>query len=324
MGCCLSTTTPTTTKPKSHKPNPDSPMPNPYAGAPPPPPPQPVEEETVKEVLSETPFPKPPTPKLSTAYKNHLGPVVPEQPKIQPTAAIRPINSRYDNHHHQPPNHLHPVAEQPRIHQPTAAIKPNGSSSYHQPPDHLHPVAEQPRIQPTPAVKPPDEIVSEVSDLSELYSFSESLSTVTENFIENEGEVTQRVRHRSPVKNARRKRPAVAGGGRTPARRSEPSPAKKGQVSQGRNVTPARRNAGPSNVLRRDAGEGSGRRSRSPATRGEGGVRRPVRSAGGQDRRSRTPAGRRDGGEGGAAVPETAAEKSLDDANVSLECFIFL
>ncbi|KAI8009611.1 hypothetical protein LOK49_LG06G01662 [Camellia lanceoleosa] len=275
MGCCLSTTTNETSKPNPdvvvnpnhhhhcHFPESDS-----HGGAPPQPPtPPPLEEETVKEVLSETAIPKPPTP--------------------TPT----PILNNNNN------NHLH------------------------------HPVVEEVEIQSTALTKPSEEIVSEVSDFSEMCSFSESLSTTLTEKRDDDGEVTQRVQ-RSPAKIPQ-KRPKIEKGFRSPARRSEPSPVKRTHIAstastsvQGRKMTSAGRNVGAPNGIRRDPG----RRSRSPVTRGEAGIHRPVRyrspnlngrmpeetaeSGGGRKKR------------GGDASPET--KESLENPLVSLECFIFL
>uniref|UniRef100_A0A5B7BHC6 Serine/arginine repetitive matrix protein 1-like n=1 Tax=Davidia involucrata TaxID=16924 RepID=A0A5B7BHC6_DAVIN len=246
MGCCLCTNNPPKTSPDvvDTKGSRDPPSLSP-----------PPEEESVKEVLSETPIPKPP----------------PNNKKIEATAAI----------------------------------------------------------------KPPEEIISEASEVSEICSFSEGLSTTTR---EDDGEVNQRV-HKSPAR-VPRQRPyygEFAGrkerGPRSPAR-SETSPEKRSCITSSRSAqgqttttTTKRLNVGPPNGIRREPGEGSGWRSRSPAagprpvrhkspsstTTGRSGDRSPVVTA-------------ENGGKlekpDGDMSPETG--ESLENPLVSLECFIFL
>lgn len=277
MGCCLSTTAVN----KSNRPDSQKSQLNPGDAPPSLSPPPVLEEETVKEVLTETPIPKPPTPTQ-----------IDSQPNKQP----------------------------PQIHQ----------------------VKMEPEVTTKPAV----EIFSEVSEVSELCSYTESYSTtaLTEkrDDDDDDGEVTQRV-NRPPAKVPRKRQYAgehLRGkerGVRPPARRSVPSPERKGPLPSrsvpGRNTTAQRRIAGPPNVVRRDTGEGSGRRSRSPAIRGEFGQRRNIRhsspSLSKADRSSGTPAVGNVENEGNkldkpddGAVPEP--RESLDNPLVSLECFIFL
>ncbi|KAI3718167.1 hypothetical protein L6452_19022 [Arctium lappa] len=179
---------------------------------------------------------------------------------------------------------------------------------------------------------------------SEMYSYSESFSAATvaddkKEEIEDDGEVTQKLKNRSPpAKRVPRKRPAVSSGElgrkdraiRPSARRQTiPSPEKKVQ----RTTTSAQRhrNVGPSNDSRREV---SGRRSRSPAVRGEAGQRPKVRE--------RSPAEKSNDiipenvvesegkttvekvEEDGGASPEPQTSESLENPLVSLECFIFL
>ncbi|KAJ7981416.1 serine/arginine repetitive matrix protein 1-like [Quillaja saponaria] len=202
------------------------------------------------------------------------------------------------------------------------------------------------------------EEVCEVSQVSEVFSMSESFSTATTATTatitekkEDEAtskrscrEVGQRL-NRSPAK-VNRKRPykvEVSSGrerkAKSPARRAEPSPERKNQVDtrsvRGREsagqVTTRKLNMGSASI-RRDTGEGSVRRSRSPATRTVGGVRKegigrsPIKTT---RRACRTPAEGMDSG-GNKNVNEQndnvsqQPNESLENPNVSLECFIFL
>lgn len=195
--------------------------------------------------------------------------------------------------------------------------------------------------------KPTEEdiiIVSEISEASEMCSFSGSFSTTTLNE-KDEGEVTQRVVPRSQAKTPRKR--SYSGelhgprdrGLRSPARRSAPSPVKRNQMrsrpaAQGRTTkTVQRRNVGPANGSRRDAGEASVQRSRSPAPRGE---MVPGRNVG-----YKTPASSMTGNLGGWSpvrkvvdaeelekrddgVSGVESNESLENPHVSLECFIFL
>lgn len=222
-------------------------------------PPLPPEEESVKEVLSETPVPKPQIPNIEIQQDNK------------------------------------PVTSWPAV-------------------DKVVP-------KPTTAPPPADE-TSEMSDLcSNLSESVSALSTATAPTEEGE------VRQRSPAKFRNRpvsgQRNAV---GKSPIRRSsQPSP---GRVVQ----------TGLRDRQRRDLGEISGRRSRSPATRvadGGAGVRKPGLS--------RSPSSRKTGksprsdpdkclkqeesakreGDKWPPMPPTVNE-SLENPLVSLECFIFL
>ncbi|KAK9285620.1 hypothetical protein L1049_024816 [Liquidambar formosana] len=275
MGCCTSTDKPPKQNPhhenhyhrRHHDQLPESDTFH-LARAPPP-----VEEETVKEVLSETPLPKPSV-----------------------------------THH---------------------------SSN----------VEEESRIEPTPMMIDTPIEASEVSEVSEMYSMSESVvstTTVTEKRDDEamsvySGEAKRRV-ERSPAK-VPRKRPysgEVAGGKerkviRSPAKRAEPSMEKRSHIPSRGQVTAKRRNVGSAGI-RRDSGEISGRRSRSPVARAEGGATRGVKGGssslkvtgrvGGQtpavaEEKSCEVEKRDDGG-------STAATESLENPLVSLECFIFL
>lgn len=110
-------------------------------------------------------------------------------------------------------------------------------------------------------------------------------------------------------------------------------------VSQGRNnTTPHRRNVGPTNgVVRRDSGEISLRRSRSPAPRGDRG------GPGGKSVGQKVVTGKGVTGQAGCKSPVRKVDESqrkvekqddgvsgengsesLENPLVSLECFIFL
>ncbi|OIW06035.1 hypothetical protein TanjilG_11722 [Lupinus angustifolius] len=123
---------------------------------------------------------------------------------------------------------------------------------------------------------------------------------------------------------------AVGRGGRpkSPAKRSEPSPEKK--VQSGRRPVRGRESGPVANRkinvgVQRDSGEGSGRRSRSPSCNGKGGGTTMVCSEGG--RKQVTPAKdvvekeKSDGEEKNEVV---TPEESLENPHVSMECFIFL
>lgn len=260
-------------------------------------------------VLSETPIPKPSVPEV-----------------------VERENDRY-----KPPENQELEAQ---IHS-AAAIKPPKES--------------------TVVIKPAEDIISEASEQSELCSFTGSFSTTTTATAMDKRDDGEEVNQKSPVRVLRKRANAgdIAGARersvRSPARRSLPSPEKKQVVSsrpmQGRAMASHRRNVGggmgPPNGLRRDGGEGSARRSRSPVTRGQVGPRQNVRyrspglnengRAGG-----RSPARALDNGvkmeksSDDVASPEaTNTERVNDDVSgetgeslenplVSLECFIFL
>ncbi|TKY71649.1 serine/arginine repetitive matrix protein 2 [Spatholobus suberectus] len=172
----------------------------------------------------------------------------------------------------------------------------------------------------------------EISEASEVCSVSESVSTLAEE------EARQRV-NRSPAK-ARKPR-SFSGGrrdttaGKSPARRPEQSPGRR-YAGSVRVVQMGNGGAG-SQLRRRDAGENSGRRSRSPATRTDSVATRSVVG--------RSPSARRThANQSPARVRIAAAEsgsrkmvnsslegkrsssvnESLENPLVSLECFIFL
>ncbi|MCD7447377.1 hypothetical protein HAX54_028449 [Datura stramonium] len=166
----------------------------------------------------------------------------------------------------------------------------------------------------------PDDLSEEVS---EICSSTLSEATVTDKRYAAEDDATE-VRQRSPAKyrNGSFQRSV----GNSPVRRSDPSP---GRVRSGS----ARDSRGP----RKENGECSGRRSRSPAMRTENGGygsglgRSPsVRRTGKSPGRVRSELGDRirrmdeRDGDGENKWPPTNGNESLENPLVSLECFIFL
>uniref|UniRef100_A0A7N0ULK4 Uncharacterized protein n=1 Tax=Kalanchoe fedtschenkoi TaxID=63787 RepID=A0A7N0ULK4_KALFE len=282
MGCCLSRTTSPSTKPTPYPKN-----------APPPP----LDEETVKEVLTETP----------------IAAVLDDQP-LKKIGAAEKLEAKV-------------VGEKKSVM-----------------------VEEKQRIE---AVEI-QSVEVEVSEMTTVatenrsavsVSVSESVSAATAGGEEvmskgrerERGEGVTSSRHQrssdqSPAKVPRR-RPysgelTTSNGPkekrvRSPANRAVPSPEKNTQVApravRGRSQSPAtskQRNGGPAKI-RRDGGERSGRRSRSPATnafRNSSNRSGLVSEDNGGEVRKR----------GVAEEEEPADKESLDNPLVSLECFIFL
>lgn len=199
---------------------------------------------------------------------------------------------------------------------------------------------------------------NEVSELSEVYSLSESVSTTTTKRDDDE-EVRQRVHRSSPARPlhrnrvrgrdpaAKRERPV----GRSPTRRSDQSPSttNSGTVRsvQAREPLPRRglRAAETPPNRRGPPGEPSARRSRSPATRVDSGPNRSVVGRSPSARRTNKSPSRvrsapsetytpqteqqttNDNGTEGKQQPTTTSpttNESLENPLVSLECFIFL
>lgn len=169
---------------------------------------------------------------------------------------------------------------------------------------------------PDPPGKADEEIVCEVSEVSEMCSYSESFSNATAQEKRDDDEDGV-VNQRPPP---RKRRVPTGGRGRgervIPRRSAAPSPENRGQVAplrpaRGRAMAGHPRNVAEENGRRRDPGEGSG--GKSPVRRVEEGARRNA------------------GYEKSVATPEppndvVAAEEaeSLENPVVSLECFIFL
>lgn len=217
---------------------------------------------------------------------------------------------------------------------PMAQIEPKESTAWIKPKELTAPMKSS-----------AEDFISEVSEQSELCSFTESFSTTTtltatapEKRDDGE-EVTQR----SPLK-PRRKRPnngdmvkARERNVRSPARGTAPSPEKRKPV-RGRGMTGPRRNLGPTNGPRRDGGgDASAWRSRSPVTRrnsrnkspaGRAGDRsppRPVEIGGGKSevKKDVVPAEISKAKKQNDSISGEIGE-SLENPLVSLECFIFL
>ncbi|XP_041025985.1 proteoglycan 4 [Juglans microcarpa x Juglans regia] len=298
MGCCVSTAKSSDSLKQQHSSvGTQPPRPRSDANESRAPPPS-AEEETIKEVLSETPKPKPPQP---------LG--------FQSTATKPVFNEVKDN-------------------------DGDGDDG-----DDKNKIDKFP----SPVNTATD---NEISEVSKVYSESESVSTTTTKRDEDE-EVRQRVNRSSPAKVLQRNRAYNGDMGarrerlvaKSPNRRSEQSP---GQANSGSvrlvkerepgHVTMARR--GLTATERRDStGEGSGRRSRSPATRVDNGANRSVMGRSPSARRTiRSPGrvraaptepnnGRKSEQSSNKGMEEGTGQttnESLENPLVSLECFIFL
>ncbi|KAG4945550.1 hypothetical protein AAZX31_15G067400 [Glycine max] len=175
----------------------------------------------------------------------------------------------------------------------------------------------------------------EISEVSEVCSVSESVSTFAEE------EARQRV-NRSPAKVSKARSFSGEFGcrremtaGKSPARRPEQSPARR-NIGSVRVVQMGNGGTG-SQPRRRDSGEISGRRSRSPATRTDSVATRSILGQSPSKRRTHTnqsPARVRTGTaeSGGRKMENSSMEgkwpssaiESLENPLVSLECFIFL
>ncbi|KAG5246900.1 serine/arginine repetitive matrix protein [Salix suchowensis] len=253
------------------------------------PPPSLYHEETVKEVLSETPKPKPPKSPI-------------ENPRQE--------NGLQHQEVHKESIHLDPAfLDEVKIKE--NKFKNISKEEAH----HQGQVFEQ------------DE--SEVCSLS----YSESISTTTTNnndkrdYYYDDDEVKQRV-SRSPLPPRNR----------SPTRRTtEQSPSKRNGAINGGSVRLVQsRETGSGQVgarrgsrtspKKRDPGEGSARRSRSPATNRSA----MGRSSSTRRRTNQSPGRvRKDAYEGGVASSSNVAngttnDESLENPLVSLECFIFL
>lgn len=193
--------------------------------------------------------------------------------------------------------------------------------------------------------KPFHKAVEEISEVSEVCSLSESVSTlttVTDRREEDEEEETRRRRingspariHRNRSFSGERRDKTP---GKSPARRSDQSPGKR-NVGSARVVAQSRDQMG-NGVTRNQplAGQNSGRRSRSPATRIDSVATRSVVGRSPSARRTNnSPARARTGAPeiGGRKMenstvegkwpPSSTANESLENPLVSLECFIFL
>ncbi|CAN4103366.1 unnamed protein product [Withania somnifera] len=294
MGCCFSSSN------KRHR---SSPPCSAVKGRDPPP----LEEETVKEILSETPILKPhhlPSTKVKEADF--------PQVKIESTAVVRPRDeTKFES---------------------MSVVKPKDDRKF----ESMAAVVkhrDEVKIESTAVTKP------EVSEeLSEICSFTESYSTTatatataTEKREEDE-EVTQR----SPLRvhPKRQNSGNIAGvrerSVRSPAGRPAPSTEKRRSPAssrgvQGRGMPQQRRNVGPTNGTCRGSAADNGlvRRSNSPANRGTVEARRNVRNRSSASREEdRSTVAREEEKTKEAVSPETG--ESLENPLVSMECFIFL
>ncbi|KAL4308467.1 hypothetical protein GQ457_01G042420 [Hibiscus cannabinus] len=226
-----------------------------------------AEEETVKEVLSETPKPKSP-----------------------------------EAHFFMPQQH---DSEKTQIEKPAfLKIQPKESHGFNVKSEPKSPVAEEYSAS---------EEVSEICSAS----LSESLSTVTR---EEEDEVRQQKVLRSPARSGSRNRVV----GQSPNRRNGGSSVRLGQSREAQ----VRRGSRPE-PPRKDPGESTGRRSRSPAVMGRSPSGRRVanhspgrvrRDPGEQQQQHGTMTTTMEGKWAGTSAPN----ESLENPLVSLECFIFL
>ncbi|KAL8152175.1 hypothetical protein V2J09_009935 [Rumex salicifolius] len=330
MGCCLSTQNDTTAKAKRQTPiSPPSNRHHHHHHTVSKSPPR-AEEEAVKEVLSET-------PKLV---------LLPANPETIPI----PIPNPNPYYYTPIPKINHGAAASTANGFPTAMLAHRTASPRKHPHSlHLrhHHSGEIAKLTPPP-LSPPSPVAAvtpdEISEVSEISCLSESVSTATA----GDGEVRQRVHNITPSPGQIYKPslfsndPAVRrerNTGKSPVKRSNPSPRRTGPEV-------VRNRVGGTGIgdgqRRREFGENSGRRSRSPVARNESVVRRS--NAG------RSPSARKTGisparvrmvqpgcGPGGDGRKEeengrdrdhpsdpTVPSESLENPLVSLECFIFL
>ncbi|KAI3745017.1 hypothetical protein L1987_58117 [Smallanthus sonchifolius] len=173
-----------------------------------------------------------------------------------------------------------------------------------------------------------EENASEVS--SEMYTYTGSLSAATTTTvgtgigIDEDGEVTQKVKKAPPVKIVSRRQPPEKRGVRppSPARRLVSRSTDRNPQLTSRTITTAQRsrNVVSSNVVRREPC----RRSRSPAVRGEAGrIRRVKEKSPVENSGKRVPV-KNTNDVGVMPMPEPEINELLDNPLVSLECFIFL
>ncbi|KAK7257460.1 hypothetical protein RIF29_31461 [Crotalaria pallida] len=328
MGCCLSKHNPQTQTQTSLKTQQQPQLKsNPtHEVAPPPPFEDEEEEESVKEVLSETPISKP-----------HQVPILTKETKTQMPLLQNPVEVFETKD-------LNPIISEPNQ---VSILKPETKT-------------QMPLLQnPAEVFETEKEVTELVSHPSEACSISESFSTTTtatattEKREEDEATSERRSRertttmnhkwNRSPSNASSRKGPyAVNGNGaggkggrpKSQAKRSEPSPEKKIQSGprsvRGRESGPVANrkvNAG----FRRDSGEGSGRRSRSPScSRTAGGMNRVCGDGGGKEAppvngvAEKEEKRESESEEVGKENDVVTQEESIENPHVSMECFIFL
>ncbi|KAI3456285.1 hypothetical protein Pfo_012948 [Paulownia fortunei] len=290
MGCCFSTNSSSPPPKTPHISNSKTTIKHSSISKSPPPTHPLLEEETVKEVLSETrTIPKPPSPRIPRVQGNRQN----ESPFIKAAPLLTDLSRTAHEKEHQTGG----VCKKP--------VMAFGS----------------------------DDLSEEVSEICSTLGESESVSvstTVTEKRENNcdRNDELRELRQRSPARYKNRsfsgevKREKTVG--RSPGRRSEPSPSR------------VRPGTGSGYGRRRDSGESSGRRSRSPVTRTESGPSKtglvrsqsarktgksPARVGSGLGERIRKLDEGKDDGD--KKWPPTSNE-SLENPLVSLECFIFL
>lgn len=268
-------------------------------------PPRP-EEESVKEVLSETPNPKPkpkstPTPTLD----------------LDPTPEFKiPKNVIPETEYQE----VEVVVEEEGPTKPKIPLTPKKT----------RPGTQAGTSDPTP-VAPACAMPEEISDLSEMCSMSESVST---NTLRDRDEDELHVQQQWSKNNSQRGRGGYRSqgqnghftqtnrafsAGRSPLKRVDPSPPRRRNPVQG--------------SARRERGENSGRRSGSPGSRANVGRSPSGRRAGPSPGRVRIVQGptetESESDERKVEERETENEwqgpnESLENPLVSLECFIFL
>ncbi|XVF27691.1 hypothetical protein REPUB_Repub14bG0130700 [Reevesia pubescens] len=307
MGCCVSTNTGSSVEKEAHlevglesfhqKPSLESRAP-----------PTSAEEETVKEVLSET-------PKTKVSPKAHI--FIPQEEESKKTQIEKPAFVKIQEKESLNFNNIKTEPKSPVIEEYSAS-----------------------------------EDVSEICSVS----LSESVSTITDRRDEEEEEVRQQKVFRSPVRSGSRNRVV----GRSPTRKLDQSPGIRNGVVNGgsypsvrsvqsREPTTVRRGSRP-DPPRKDPGESSGRRSRSPAVNRSVMGRSPsggrTNQYPGRVRRERGECGNSkkvdqqhctttttttmegkwpsSNNNGGASATTSSPNESLENPLVSLECFIFL
>ncbi|XP_045831801.1 pollen-specific leucine-rich repeat extensin-like protein 2 [Trifolium pratense] len=343
MGCFFSKATTKNQNPQNHQPSLPKSTQNHHEQTPPP------EEESVKEVLSETPISKP----------NQVPIFIPET-KTQIPLLQNPYE-KFQNKNHQVPILIPETKTQlPLAHNPSQKFETNKS---HQVPILIPETKTQIPLAQNPSQKfetkgSIEEVTEEVSQLSETTTVTESFSTATTATTatvteKREDEATSKhcsrgestaTHHHKWNRSPSRKRPHVAADGnvaggnerrvKSPARRSEPSPEKKmksgSRLVRGRESGPvANRKINASSAgVRRDSGEGSGRRSRSPSCSRSVGGSSKVGISGG---RKQAPVAVENGMEKKSENEEVEEKndivsqgESIENPHVSMECFIFL
>ncbi|CAL0300873.1 unnamed protein product [Lupinus luteus] len=295
--------------------------------------PKDLEEETLKEVLSETPKWNPTVPIFDPDLKT-VAKFDAENPLQKPTVAKfdaenplqKPTVAKFDAENPlQKPTVAKFDAENP-LQKPTVA-KFDAENPL-QKPTVAKFNAENPLQKPTVAKFEGDRKVEKVITPLEITKGDEEISEVC-SLSETEQEPCQRV-HSSPAtinKNCPFSGEFGGGGGKSPARRTDQSPSRRNvRVVQSRECQMG--NGVMRNQPRRD---NSFRRSMLPASRGDNMAPRSVVGRSPSVRRTnqspdrlRTTAPENDGRKREIPAMEQSVKESLENPLVSLECFIFL